>query len=265
MLFYQDYAGEAVESDKKEAARYYKMAADNGDVESMKIYADEILETNKEESIRYYKKAIEKGSTDSMNRLAFILQHSSEFPSNKEEVIRLYKMAIDRFNFDKDAMYNYAYVLWNYDKEIACFDNSNDTKEDNSKTIYKITIENDSRNKQIKFSIMKNHPDDQNQHKKDEAVKYFKKLAELGNQKAMLFYANLLRNGDHVSIDKKKASEYYKKLVKEGNKEAMICYATMLAKGEGIPIDINEANRLYKMAEDNKNEEDESEDNKNDE
>ena len=41
----------------------------------------------------------------------------------------------------------------------------------------------------------------------------------------------------------------------------------MLAKGEGIPTDINKAipNRLYKMAEDNKNEEDESEDNKNDE
>ena len=114
------------------------------------------------------------------------------------------------------------HILWNNDKEIILFDNNNDTRQDNSNILYKITIENDSSNKQIKFSIMKNLPDDQNQHKKDEAVKYFKKLAELGNQKAMLFYANLLRNGDHVSIDKKKASEYYKKLVKEGNKEAMI-------------------------------------------
>ena len=103
------------------------------------------------------------------------------------------------------------HILWNNDKEIILFDNNNDTRQDNSNILYKITIENDSSNKQIKFSIMKNLPDDQNQHKKDEAVKYFKKSAELGNQKATLFYANLLRNGEHVSIDKKEASDYYKK------------------------------------------------------
>ena len=65
--------GEGVAMNKKEACRYFKMAADKGDITAMKNYGfmledGEGVAMNKEEASRYYKMAADKGDIDAKNR-----------------------------------------------------------------------------------------------------------------------------------------------------------------------------------------------------
>ena len=56
------YAGDGIETNKKEAARYYKLAADKGNIDAMVNYAFMLeegdgIEKNEKEAARYFKLA----------------------------------------------------------------------------------------------------------------------------------------------------------------------------------------------------------------
>ena len=58
-----------------------------------------------------------------------------------------------------------------------------------------------------------------------------------GNTVAMNNYANMLKKGDGIPVDKTEAARYYKMAVGKGNADAMNNYANMLDEGDGIPVD----------------------------
>ena len=62
----------------KNAIKFYKMAADNGNIEAMFDYAYKLDNdygntNNKQEVIKYYKMAVDKGSSDAMFMYASII------------------------------------------------------------------------------------------------------------------------------------------------------------------------------------------------
>ncbi|KAK8840227.1 hypothetical protein M9Y10_031172 [Tritrichomonas musculus] len=72
------FKGDGVPVDKTEASKYYKNAADKGDVSSMNKYTAIIFNgdgvpANKEEGLKYFHIAAEKGDVDAMCKYGEIL------------------------------------------------------------------------------------------------------------------------------------------------------------------------------------------------
>lgn len=111
---YINYNGDEVDPiNKKESFKYYKMAADNGDLTSMFHYAlmnykGEVEPVNIKESLKYFRMAADKGNADSMRNYAVINYNGEGVPVNFKEAASYYKMAADRGNVK--LMCKYAYM-----------------------------------------------------------------------------------------------------------------------------------------------------------
>ena len=95
-------------AEKKPNLGQLKSKADSGDVDSMNQYAQELLKSEKsdiQEVIKYFKMAIEKGNTESIYNLARMYNKGQRIPVDKNEAARYFKMAADKGN--KDAKNKY--------------------------------------------------------------------------------------------------------------------------------------------------------------
>lgn len=88
---------------KEEAAKYYKIAADNGQINAMNNYAlmidnGEGVKMNKEEAAKYYKIAADKGDINAIYNYGVMLYEGEGVSINKEEAIRylIFKNADDK-------------------------------------------------------------------------------------------------------------------------------------------------------------------------
>ena len=93
----------------KNAAGYFKIAADLGEVESMffydnMVYGGEGVPVNYDEASKYYKMAAKKGNPDAMYSYGNLLFKGEGVKHNKKEESRYYKMAADN-----DQLWNDSY------------------------------------------------------------------------------------------------------------------------------------------------------------
>lgn len=101
IMLYEKFLSEtSIFHDKVKSARYFKMAADLGNIMAMKIYASFLtkgngVEKNLDESLKYYKNAADNGDQFSMINYASILSKNVKSSKDKDEVIKYYKMAIE--------------------------------------------------------------------------------------------------------------------------------------------------------------------------
>ena len=80
------------------------------------------------------------------------------------------------------------------------------------------------------------------------AIEWFKKASDLGDTDAMNLIGICYYDGTGVKQDFVKAVEYYKKASDKGNADAMSNLASMYFNGEGLPQDYSKAIELYKKA-----------------
>ena len=66
------------------------------------------IDTNKEEACRYFKMAADKGHLSAMNSYAFMLFNGLGIEQNQQEACRYFKMASDNGNVE--GMFNYANI-----------------------------------------------------------------------------------------------------------------------------------------------------------
>ena len=262
--------GDGVEVDNEEAKRYFKMAADKGNVQAMynygmmlskehrneeaatyvKMAADEgeasalnsygvMLDTgegvpfDKEESARYIKMAADQNLPKAMYNYALILDNGDGIPENKEEAAKYYKMAAD--NGDIDAMYNYAMML--EDGEGVPVDI------DEARKYYKMAADKGSVKGMFNLALLLF-----NKNEIKQSAHYYKLAAENGDADAMNNFAVMLENGYGVSVDMKKAAVYYKMAAEMGQSESMNNFGLMLQSGVVVAVDKNEAARYFKMS-----------------
>ena len=110
-----------VQPNKAEAARNFKLAADQGNVDAMVKYS--LMRHNgtgiindKEEAVHYIKKAVEKDDPEAMYYYGTMLEErssSGEISTDKKEAAHYYQLAADKG--DTRAMVKYGEKLYNGD------------------------------------------------------------------------------------------------------------------------------------------------------
>ena len=109
------YSGAGIEQDYKEAARYYKMAADEGDITAMNRYASMFeygkgVEKDLQKAANYLKAAIDKGDKNAFSSYLSLIELDHFIDEDKESMLRLMKKAVDEGN--KRIMFKYANLLY---------------------------------------------------------------------------------------------------------------------------------------------------------
>ena len=81
-----------------------------------------------------------------------------------------------------------------------------------------------------------------------EAVKYYKKAADCQNMEGLFNYAYLLSHGKGIKKDERRAVYYYQLAADLGDVNGCYQYALMLHKGKGVRQDCKKAEKYYKKA-----------------
>ncbi|KAK8845146.1 hypothetical protein M9Y10_021328 [Tritrichomonas musculus] len=228
--------GNGIYKSRKDAANFFKMAAEKGHLAAMFKYGHMLYEgngipQNKSEAAHFFKMAADKGHCISMNFYAFMLQNGDGIKQNKIEASQYYKLAADQGL--AASMNNYGLMLKDGDGILQ-------NKERALKYLKKAVENGDDINK-LNYGIFKYELNN-----KTKSIKYIKMSADEGNNDARLLYGNCLYKGDVVPINKSEAARYYKMAADDGSIQSMYKYAEMLEKGDGIPLDIQQAKKYYK-------------------
>lgn len=204
-------------------ANYYKMAANIGVVDAMRIYGYMLSDgdgvpANKKLAIKYYKMAIKKNDPLAMFFYALMLQRGDGTEINYKEAAKLYKKAADMGI--NDAMNNYGVLLQSglgvpIDKKEAA-------------KFFKMAAENDSTKGMFNYGRMLIYGNGIPENKSEGAY-YLKSAADKNDGNAALLYAQLLEKGDGIPINLEEAKKYYQ-IASEENKAAKLelrrfCYS----------------------------------------
>ena len=86
---------------RKESAKYFKMAADNGDVFAMyqyskKVHIDDGVKKDLNEQFKYLKMAADKENLEEMFSYAVLLDKWIETNVNKQQAAKFYKNSADK-------------------------------------------------------------------------------------------------------------------------------------------------------------------------
>lgn len=175
-----------VKKDRKEAARYFKMAADLGDLRSMRklrsmLYEGEGVEKDRKAAAALFKIDADQGIVEAICQYGSMLFLGDGVEKDRKEAARYFKMAIDKG--DPVGMRNYAYMFqtgkgvdYSLKDAIFYYQMAADLGDEVSvKQIVKILNSG-------KGFLM---------HKK-EAAKYYKILADKGDDDAMKKYQSII-------------------------------------------------------------------------
>ncbi|KAK8882922.1 hypothetical protein M9Y10_045568 [Tritrichomonas musculus] len=214
----------------RKAAKYYKLAADKGNILGTFIYgcinyANNFMDS--EESIKYIKKAADEGLDEAIERYMCILSNEKELFSRKE-AIDYYKLMIAKNNNVK-AMFYYA-------SEIFNDQNHNDPLNREAIHYFKLSADNGKiESMDLYGTILERGLSIECDKKK--AARYYKMAADGGYHPSMHSYALMLSKGDGIDMDKAEAAKYFKMAADKGNNDAIHIYGDILFIGDGVEID----------------------------
>ena len=233
--------GDGIYKSRKDAAEYFKMAAEKGHLGAMEQYGLMLLNgngisMNKKEAAKWLKLSADRGRCTAMFYYAKILSNGDGIKKNKAEAAKYYKRAADQGHIF--SMNNYG-VMLNYGDGIEV------NKEVGLKYLKKAFDCGDDMGKLNYAVIQKNKKDKDDNNK---SIKYFKELADDGNNSARILYGNYLKKGVRIPMDKKEAAKYFKMAADDGSIDGMMNYAKMMGKGDGVPLNIQEAIKYYQKA-----------------
>ncbi len=248
------------------AKEYFKKSADKGHEKAAYEYA-EMCDSESNEQFKYYKIAAEGkyGVPFAMNMAGrFYEEGWGDVEKNAEEAVKWYKKAAD--GGDKYGMYNYARMLklgWGCEKDIALakenYKKAADKGYKKSANEYAKMCDSES-NEKFKYykiaaegilgipyamnmvgrfyyegwgNVEKNY---------EEAVKWYRKAADGGNEYGMCNYADMLELGWGCKKNIDLAKEYYRKAADKRHKKAANSYAKM------CDSESNEKFKYYKIA-----------------
>jgi TPR repeat protein len=83
-----------------------------------------------------------------------------------------------------------------------------------------------------------------------EAERYFALAAERGEIRAYRVYADILRKGTDVPMDKAAAAAHYKKSAELGDTGAMVNLGLMLVRGDGVERNVDDGHHWWRRAAD---------------
>ena len=241
--------GCGVERDASMAQKYAKMAADAtypSEQEGRQVpfnygsrlYVDIGVGLNRE-AARYFKMAADQGYAKAQFGYGCMLFNGRGVPCDCREAARYFKMAADQGH--PEGMFNYGCVLFRGDGV--------DLDRREAARYFKMAAYQGLAEGQFNYGCVLFHgegvPRDCS-----EAARCFKMAAGQGHAKGMFNYGCVLFRGDGVPRDCREAARYFKMAAYQGLAEGMFNYGCVLFRGDGVDLDRREAARYFKMAAD---------------
>ena len=208
------YFGRGVAQDYVEAARLYRLAAEQGHARArfflgVMFYNGRGVAQDDGEAVRWYRLAAEQGDSDAQYNLGGIFKNGRGVAQDDGESVRWYRLAAEQG--DADAQYNLGCI----------FKNGRGVAQDDGEAVrwYRLAAEQGDAKAQLflglGFNIGKGVKQD-----KAEAARWFRLAAEQGNADAQFLLGEMLLYGRGVIQDRAEAARLYRLAAAQGNKRA---------------------------------------------
>jgi TPR repeat protein len=211
--FYSNGSG-GVAKDEREAARLYKLAADQGNAlaqGSLGLLYEQGRGVAKDEreAARLYKLATDQGSALAQAFLGDLYERGAGVAKDEREAARLYKLAADQGNAYAQnllgALYKEGRGVAKDEREAARF--------------YKLAVDQGNADAQRSLGFLYEQGRGVAKDER-EAARLYKLAADQGNVYAQAFLGDLYERGAGVAKDEREAARLYKLAADQGNESA---------------------------------------------
>jgi TPR repeat protein len=244
------------EEDMKEAVRWYRLAADQGDTRAQNnlgamLAKGEGVAEDKAEAIQWFRLAVDKGYLVAQLNLGIILS-KSEVTEEKAEAVKLLRLVAKRGNVN--AQFKLGVML----------ENGNGVAQDKIEAarLFRLAAEQKYPGAVEKLKHAALHGDTNAQYNLGkmllkglgvaqdtaEAKKLLNLAAEHGNVEAKFELGNMLLRGLGVAQNKVEAERLFRLAAEQGNADAQFELGFMLTRSSRTVQDKAEVARLYRLA-----------------
>ena len=210
--------GKGCKADSRKALDWYKKAVDNGDGTAAFLLGcsfqdgDGIIVKDEATAFKYFKISADLGDRDGMSSLAYCYEKGSGTKPDIDKALDLRKQLAENETDGYQSYFIGAYYAWGQD---MYYFRVNGTAPDNSMSDY------------------------------TEALKWFRRSADMNNQYAMNAIGECYMKGWGVSKDKGEAVKWYRKAADLGNTDAMGALGYAYEKGQGVERSLDDAKYWY--------------------
>jgi len=277
------YSDKGVGQDYKEAARWYRLAADQGNSKAQNSFGIMFLNglgvaQDDAEAVRWWRLAADQKDADAQYNLGYMVFSGLGVAENKEEAVRLFRLAAAQGHTDAQNRLGSMYLNGNGvaqdDAEAArlyrlaaeqgnaeaqynlgfMFANGQGVAQDYTKAaqLFRLAADQEDADAQYKLGLMfwigEGVAQDYT-----EAARLYHLAAEQGNADAQYNLGSMFYNGQGVAQDHTEAARLYRLAVEQGHTDAQYILGSMFYNGKGVAQDHTEAARLYRLAADKGN------------
>jgi TPR repeat protein/S1-C subfamily serine protease len=235
--------------DRAEAAKWYRMAADQGNADAEhelgSMYARGLgVERDEAEAAKWYRKADESyrkaagnGDAEAQTKLGDAYQYGwIGLATNFAEAVNWYRKAAEQGNAVAQSRLGHAY--WHGELGLA-------TNFAEAVNWYRKAAEQGNANAQESLGLLHLDavPED-----RAEGLKWLRKAAENGDEFAQFFLGALYDDGRLVTKDEAEAAKWYRMAADKGNRFAQDRLGDMYSNGEGVARNRAEAVKWWRNA-----------------
>ncbi|MEI6072321.1 MAG: protein kinase [Verrucomicrobiae bacterium] len=232
--------GDGVPKNDAEAAKYFRMAADQGNAEAQaklgELYADgNGVEKSDAEAAKWFRLSADQGNALGEGNLGALYANGQGVEKNDGEAVRLLRLAADKGN--AEALMNLG-VLSLSGRE----GNGNDAVK-----WFRMAAELGNARAQFKLGRMFSEGSGTEKNYA-EAAKYFRMAADQGNPDAQSHLGAMYLSGLGMPASDAKALKLFESAADQGNADAQFSLGLMYANGRGVAKSSSEAAKWYRLA-----------------
>jgi len=236
------YFGRGVPINYRQAADWYRRAADQGHADALfslgVIYENGTgVQQDYKQAVQWHRKAAELGHARAQNSLGFKYDKGRGVPQDIEQAVYWYRKSAEQGNMT--AQHNLG----------LCYDNGQGVPQDYSQAMqwYSKAAEQGYAGSQNNMGLLYENgrgvPQDYTQ-----AAHWYRKAAKQGDAHAQNNFGLLCENGQGTPRSWMEAVEWYRKAAGQGNAKAQHHLGSMYEKGRGVPRDLEKALEWYRKA-----------------
>ena len=236
------YGRNGVVRDYTEAVKWYRKAAEQGDVNAQcelgRMYDHGWgVEQNYAEAVKWYRKAAEQGHAIAQRNLGMMYANGEGVTKDAVEAVKWYRKAAGQGYVNAQFLLGMMY----YNGEGVVKDAVE------AREWFRVAAEQGHADAQFSLGVMYYKGEGV---AKDaaEAAKWFRAAAEQGNADAQLNLGGMYARGEGVAKDAAEAAKWFRAAAEQGDVNAQFNLGVMYDDGEGVAKDAAEAAKWFRAA-----------------
>ena len=231
--------GEGVPQDDAEAFKWYRLAAEKGNVWARVTLARICLDPEREPVVRAEacRTAAEQGGAGAQSSLGYMYSTGEGVPQDDGEAVKWFRLAADQGNASAQSSLGYMYST------------GEGVPQDDGEAVKWFRLAADQGNAWAQFSLGLTYYDGEGVPQDyGEAVKWYRLAADQGNASAQLNLGYMYSTGEGVPQDDGEAVKWYRLAADQGDASAQNNLGLMYAKGKGVPQNYIQAHMWLNLA-----------------